>query len=120
MAGRFRNNGQQVCAALPGAECSDTWGGGHDAWEVGGKMFASVGAVSSGVSVKTADIHTAHMLIDAGVATRAAYFHRSWVHLPEDCARDELKHRLCVTYDIIRASLAKKVRSALPARWGIA
>ena len=30
----------QICAGFPGAECSDPWGGGHDAWKVGGKMFA--------------------------------------------------------------------------------
>lgn len=29
------------------------WGGGHDAWKVGGKMFACIGAVMPGVSVKT-------------------------------------------------------------------
>ncbi len=29
-----------LCATLPGAENSDPWGGGHDAWKVGGKMFA--------------------------------------------------------------------------------
>ena len=34
-----------ICAELPGAELSDPWGGGHDAWKVGGKMFACVGSV---------------------------------------------------------------------------
>ena len=29
-----------ICRAFPGAEVSDPWGGGHDAWKVGGKMFA--------------------------------------------------------------------------------
>jgi len=42
-----------ICATFPGAEVSDPWGGGHDAWKVGGKMFASLGAVLPGVSVKT-------------------------------------------------------------------
>ena len=26
-----------ICAAFPGAEVSDPWGGGHDAWKVGVK-----------------------------------------------------------------------------------
>jgi predicted DNA-binding protein (MmcQ/YjbR family) len=39
----------QTCAAFPGAEVSDPWGGGHDAWKVGGKMFASIGAMDLGV-----------------------------------------------------------------------
>jgi len=29
-----------VCQTFPGATVSDPWGGGHDAWKVGGKMFA--------------------------------------------------------------------------------
>ena len=37
-----------ICAGFPGAEVSDPWGGGHDAWKVGGKMFACVGAVIRG------------------------------------------------------------------------
>lgn len=71
-----------ICKAFPGAEVSDPWGGGHDAWKVGGKMFACVGAVMPGVSVKADSIETAEVLIAAGVATKAPYFHRSWVNLP--------------------------------------
>ena len=63
------------------------WGGGHDAWKVGGRMFACLGAASDGVSVKCADAETAQMLIEAGVAERAPYFHRSWVRLPRDRGR---------------------------------
>ncbi len=55
-----------LCASLPGAENSDPWGGGHDAWKVGGKMFACIGAVTEGVSVKTESIEMAQMLIDGG------------------------------------------------------
>jgi predicted DNA-binding protein (MmcQ/YjbR family) len=48
------------CARLPGAEVSDPWGGGHDAWKVGGKLFALVGATEDhGVSVKCPDVETA-------------------------------------------------------------
>ena len=120
MSGELRNRVRQVCATLPGAECSDPWGGGHDAWKVGGKMFACIGAVTAGVSVKTRDIETAQMLIETGIASKAPYFHRSWVQLPDDCAVDELRHRLIISYDLIRASLTKKLRSALPPREGIA
>lgn len=42
-----------ICRKFLGAEVSDPWGGGHDAWKVGGKMFACIGAVMPGVSVKT-------------------------------------------------------------------
>ena len=103
-----------LCATFPGAEVSDPWGGGHDAWKVGGKMFASIGAVQNGVSVKTATVETAEMLIAAGVGVRAPYFHRSWIHLPEGTAEAELRHRLTISYRLIRAGLSKKVQSALP------
>ena len=71
-----------ICRKFPGAEVSDPWGGGHDAWKVGGKVFACIGAVIPGVSVKTDSIETAQMLIDAGVGVKAPYFHRLWVNLP--------------------------------------
>ena len=83
-----------LCAALPGAEVSDPWGGGHDAWKVGGKMFALIGATGAGVSVKTDSVETAEMLIDAGVAERAPYLHRSCVRLPLDAPEDEWRHRI--------------------------
>jgi predicted DNA-binding protein (MmcQ/YjbR family) len=104
------------CRTLPGADCTDPWGGGHAAWKVGGKMFACVGATDDGVSVKTPDIETAQMLIEAGAAERAPYFHRSWVRLPWTCDKDELHHRLAVSYDIIRAGLTKRLHVSLPPR----
>ncbi len=105
-----------ICADLPGAERSDPWGRGHDAWKVGGKMFACVGSVGDGVSVKTPDVETTQMLIDAGIGTKAPYFHRSWVRLPWEADADEMQHRLITSYDIVRASLTKKVQASLPPR----
>ncbi len=107
------------CATLPGAEVSDPWnteigGGGHDAWKVGGKMFACIGAQGGGVSVKTPDVDTAHLLIEMGHATRAPYFHASWVRVPWGLVPDaELRERLEASYWLIRASLPKKVQAAL-------
>ena len=73
-----------------------------------GKVFACIGAVMPGVSVKTDSVETAQMLIDAGVGVRAPYFHRSWVNLPWGTSEDELKHRLTVSYRLIRSSLTKR------------
>lgn len=105
----------QTCAALPGADLSDPWGGGHDAWKVGGKLFAVVGAMADhGVSVKCADVETAALLIEMGRAVRAPYFHASWVRLPwgmVDAA--EMVERLQTSYRIIRASLPKKLQATL-------
>ncbi len=101
------------CRALAGAELTHPWDDAHDAWKVGGRIFALVGARAEGVSVKCADVETAAMLIDVGVATRAPYLHRSWVLLPEGAAPDELAHRVAASYDIVRAKLPKAVRLTL-------
>lgn len=102
-----------ICKTFPGAECSDPWGGGHDAWKVGGKMFACIGAVMPGVSVKTDSIETAEMLIDAGIGVKAPYFHRSWVNLPWEAPEDELRYRLAASYRLVRGSLTKKAQAGL-------
>jgi predicted DNA-binding protein (MmcQ/YjbR family) len=102
-----------ICRTFPGAEVSDPWGGGHDAWKVGGKMFACIGAVMPGVSVKTDSIETAQMLIEAGVGVKAPYFHRSWVNLPWGTPGDELRHRLTQSYKLVRAGLTRKAQAAL-------
>jgi len=114
----------KICAELPGAEVSDPWknfnekagdgGEGHDAWKIGGKMFACVGTKLPGVSVKTDSIETAQMLIDVEIGTKAPYFHRSWVLLNEGVEEDELRHRLTNAYKIIRGKLTKKAQAALP------
>jgi predicted DNA-binding protein (MmcQ/YjbR family) len=102
-----------ICRTFPGAEVSDPWGGGHDAWKVGGKMFACVGAVMPGVSVKTDSVETAQMLIDAGVGVKARYLHRSWVNLPWGTSEAELRHRLAASYRLVRASLPRKAQCRL-------
>jgi len=108
-----RKRVNSICRRFPGAEVSDPWGGGHDAWKVGGKMFACIGAVMPGVSVKTDSIETAAMLIEVGVGVKAPYFHRSWVNLPWGTSDEELRHRLTASYKLVRASLPKKVQAEL-------
>lgn len=114
----FRESVAAICRALPGAEVSDPWGGGHDAWKVGGKMFALIGAVAEGVSVKCPDIETAEMLKEAGIAVNAPYLHKSWVRLPEETETDELRHRLLASYDLVRAKLPAAIRKTLDPRKG--
>lgn len=105
-----------LCAAFPGAEVSDPFGGGHDAWKVGGKIFALIGGQGLRVSLKTANVDTAAMLIEVGVGIKAPYLHRSWISLPLDGDTEELRHRLTTSYEIIRTSLTKKAQAALPPR----
>jgi predicted DNA-binding protein (MmcQ/YjbR family) len=102
-----------ICRSFPGAEVSDPWGGGHDAWKVGGKMFACIGSTMPGVSIKTDSVETAEMLIDAGVGVKAPYFHRSWINLPWSTSEDELRLRLAASYRLVRSSLTKKAQAGL-------
>ncbi len=113
MSAAFRARVAAICRTLPGAEVSDPWGGGHDAWKVGGRIFASIGAVTPGVAVKCADGETASLLIEMGAAARAPYFHRSWVLLPESVPDDDLLHRLVTSHDLVRAKLPAALRRAL-------
>ncbi len=108
-----RDEMNAICAALPGAEASDPWGGGHDAWKVGGKMFACIGAVTPGISVKTDSVETAEMLIGAGAGQKAPYFHGSWVLLPWDTGPAEARHRIETSYRLVRDKLPKRVQAAL-------
>ena len=102
-------------ATLPGATHSDPWGGGHDAWKVGGKLFAVVGAMEDhGVDVKCADIETAQLLIEMGRAMTAPYFHKSWVRVPWGLVEEaELRERVTNSYLTIRAGLPRKVQAVL-------
>ena len=107
-----------LCAAHPGAVLSGA--GELDAWKVGGKMFACFGhtdareANTDRASVKCPDVETAQMLIDAGAAEKAAYFHRSWVSLAlASLDEDEARHRVAVSYDIVLSSLTRKLRSEI-------
>lgn len=116
MSAAFSSAVAAICSALPGAEVSDPWGAGHEAWKVGGKMFACIGAVVEGVSVKCDSIETAEMLKQVGVGVHAPYFHKSWVRLPEGAEPDELAYRIAVSYDLVRAGLPVTVRRGLPVR----
>ncbi|SMR72091.1 Predicted DNA-binding protein, MmcQ/YjbR family [Aliiroseovarius halocynthiae] len=109
-----RDQVKTICDALPATEWSEPFGPGHDVWKIGGKIFAAIGAKTQGISVKTPDIETATMLIEAGVGVKAPYFHRSWVNLPFGADKDELIHRIHRSYALVRGSLTKKAQAALP------
>lgn len=109
----FSSKVTAICQLLPGAEVSDPWGGGHDAWKVGGKLFACIGVRRQGVAVKCASIEAADILRELGIGTEAPYFHASWLLLPEDCNLAELRHRIEYSYLIVRSSLPRKAQALL-------
>ena len=102
----------KICTMFSGATAADPTTE-LDSWKVGGKMFACFGDRIDGVCVKTDSVDTAQMLIDAGAATKAPYFHKSWVLVGFDSAKDELRHRIAVSYDIIFKALPKKQRDQI-------
>ena len=106
-----------ICGSLAGAELALP--PELLSWKVGGKMFACFGGERDieGISVKCADIETAQMVIEAGEAVRAPYFHKSWVRLQfSDADLDDVKIRLLASYEIVRSSLPKALRDDLSAR----
>jgi predicted DNA-binding protein (MmcQ/YjbR family) len=102
-----------ISKSMPSAELTDPWGGGHDTWKIGGKMFASIGSMGIGVAVKCATVQDALHLEDMFGWPKAPYFHRSWVFVPLDTDEAALRHRIKISHAIIRASLTAKLRGTL-------
>ena len=98
---------------FPGAEVFESFGPGHDVWKVKEKMFAMMGVVAEGVSVKTDSVETSQMLIETGVGIKAPYMHKSWVCIPFGSDPDEVQHRLKTSYALIRKALTKKAQAEL-------
>ncbi|MEM1266335.1 MAG: MmcQ/YjbR family DNA-binding protein [Pseudomonadota bacterium] len=109
----FRERCDAICAGFAGATLARAIDGELESWKVGGKMFACFGTTEPGVSVKCADPETASMLIEAGVARTARYFHRSWIRLDETVPEEELQVRLETSYALICKGLPKRVRDTL-------
>ena len=104
----------RICLALPGATLDHPWDEGHDAYKVGAKMFAVVGAMG-GLSFKASEI-AFEVLVEQGRAIPAPYMgHNRWlqVHLPCDWPDDELADALRNAHAIIAAKLPKKTQAAL-------
>ncbi len=104
----------RVCLALPGATLDHPFGNDHDAYKIGGKMFAMVGAMG-GVSFKVSDI-AYDVLTETGRAHPAPYLARAkWVHLgdPADWPDDELADHLATAHSIVAGKLTKAAKKAL-------
>lgn len=104
----------KVCLALPGVTLDHPFGDDHDAYKVGGKMFALVGG-EGGVSFKVSDI-AYEVLTESGRARPAPYLARAkWVNLPQidDWPHDELGELLAIAHALVAAKLTKTARAAL-------
>ena len=104
----------KVCLALPGATLDHPFGDHHDAYRVGGKMFAMVGE-NGGISFKVSDI-AYEVLTESGHARPAPYLARArWVNLETIDAwpDDELADHLKTAHAIVAGKLTKKARREL-------
>ena len=104
----------KVCLALPGVTLDHPFGDDHDAYKVGGKMFAIIGG-DGGLSFKVSDI-AYEVLTESGRARPAPYLARAkWVNLESiDAWPDvELAEHLAIAHGIIAGKLTKKARAAL-------
>lgn len=104
----------RVCLALPATTLDHPFGEHHDAYRVGGKMFAVVGE-RGGISFKVSDI-AYEVLTEEGRAKPAPYLARNaWVNLERVDAwpDDELAEHLAIAHSIVAAKLTKKARAAL-------
>ena len=104
----------KVCLALPGATLDHPFGDHHDAYRVGGKMFAMVGE-RGGISFKVSDI-AYEVLTGSGRARPAPYLARAkWVNLEriDDWPDDELAEHLAIAHGIVAAKLTRKARAGL-------
>lgn len=110
-----RDRVNEFCAGLTGTTRHDPWGGGHDVWKVGGKMFVSMGTENTGVVVKCADRETAEMLIDIGAGERPKYLTRGgWILLRWGAVdADDLRDRIQTSWRVVAAGLTKTARTQL-------
>ena len=109
-----------ICRTFPGAEVSDPWGGGHDAWKVGGKMFALVPLAAEPESINLkCDPARALELREAYPGIRPGYHQnkRHWNTVDLDgSVEDDVVHGLIVdSYDLVVAGLPRAIRAELAA-----
>ena len=105
---------RRACLALPAATLDHPFGEHHDAYKVGGKMFAMVGEMG-GVSFKVSEV-AYEVLTETGHARPAPYLARAkWVNLedPSDWPEHELVEHLAIAHGIIAAKLTRKTRRDL-------
>lgn len=105
---------KRYCLSLPAVTLDHPFGPGHDAYKIGGRMFALIGAMD-GLSFKVSDIAYA-VLTETGRAAPAPYLARAkWVHLndPADWPDDELTEHLVNAHALIAAKLTRKARTDL-------
>lgn len=110
----YRDLVKRICLGFPSATLDHPWDEDHDAYKIGGKMFALVG--SSGIVLFKVSEMVFEALIATSRAFPAPYLARAkWVQINEeaDWTEDELADHLRAAYEIILSKLTKKTRRDL-------
>ena len=105
---------KKAALALPGAVLDMKWGA--QTFTVGGKMFAIIWNPSNPLYAFKASDMAYELLIDHGLAERAAYFWRAkWVQFPDENAlsTNEFKAYIAQAHAIVSAKLTRKLRQEL-------
>ena len=103
-----------ACRALPGVTMDVQWGDDH-VYKVGGKMFAVLGPVAHGVSMKVSDI-AFEALVESGVARPAPYLARAkWLRFDDLATMDDAETAgwLANAHALVAAKLTRAARRAL-------
>ena len=109
-----RGSVRDFCFGLKAVTMDHPFGEHHDAFRIGGKIFAMVGE-TGGISFKVSDI-AYEVLTETGHARPAPYMARNkWVNLQTIDAwpDDELGEHLRIAHGIVAGKLTKKARKEL-------
>jgi predicted DNA-binding protein (MmcQ/YjbR family) len=109
----IRDELHAIAMAKPGATHMVLWGG-SDVYKVGGKVFATSGLGSAGVSFKVSQVGFA-VLTDDGPGRQAPYFAKGdWANLDlGDLTPDEAEGWIGGAYDMVVAKLTRAARKEL-------
>jgi predicted DNA-binding protein (MmcQ/YjbR family) len=105
---------RRTCLSFKGATMDHPWDPDHDAFKIGGKMFAVIGAMG-GLSFKASAI-AFEVLTETGKAQPAQYLARGhWVQVDDwqDWPDQELRDYLERAYELIAAKLTKAAKKEL-------
>jgi predicted DNA-binding protein (MmcQ/YjbR family) len=110
----MRERVRRICEALPATTIDHPFGDDHDAYKVGGKMYAIVGGMGD-CSFKVSEI-AYEVLTGEGRARPAPYLARAkWVQVADEHGWDdeELSAHLAQAHAIIAGKLTRKARKEL-------
>jgi predicted DNA-binding protein (MmcQ/YjbR family) len=110
----MRERVRAICERLPATTMDHPFGDDHDAYKVGGKMYAIVGGMGD-LSFKVSEI-AYEVLTGEGRARPAPYLARAkWVQIGEGDGWDEqeLADHLAQAHRIIAGKLTRKARAEL-------